>query len=390
VAGCHVEVCDPDPLCLARFSRFVRRVHHCPHFGSDPAAYEAFVHDLLASGRYDVLYPAHEQVYLLARRRHALGRLAGLPVPSFEAIETVQGKVAMAATFARLGIPTPVSAIVHDEIEARAALGHVGVPCFVKADIGTASRSIWKVDDDGALTGALAALREAGALRAGAVVQGLAPGTLERAYAVADHGRPLAIHTVRQLAGSAGGGDIQKVSVDRPTVRAHVERLARALAWNGALSIDYLRDEDEGSERFVDVNPRLAEPGNAVAAGLDLPMLLVRLALGEHPEPLPPGRIGVRTHMGIQAIVKAAGGARPRAAIVRTLGDLALGRSAFRGSRESLTPIRVDPPSALPLAFVALRLLLSPRSWEMLAARQVGSYALTAAAARRIAQMADA
>ena len=113
--GCHIEVCDPSGLCLARFSRFVRRVHRCPHFGSDPAAYLDFVRNLLATGRFDVLYPAHEQIYLFAKRRDTLSPLAGLPVPSFAAISEVQGKVATAATFDRLRIPTPPTQIVHDE-----------------------------------------------------------------------------------------------------------------------------------------------------------------------------------------------------------------------------------------------------------------------------------
>ena len=79
-------------------------------------------------------------------------------------------------------------------------------------------------------------------------------------------GRLLAIHAVRQIAVAVGGGDVQKVSVERPAVRDHVERLVEAIGWHGALSIDSLRGEADGSERFVDVNPRLAEPGNACAA----------------------------------------------------------------------------------------------------------------------------
>jgi len=127
--GCHIEVCDPSGLCLARFSRFVRRVHRCPHFGSDPAAYLDFVRNLLATGRFDVLYPAHEQIYLFAKRRDTLSPLAGLPVPSFAAISEVQGKVATAATFDRLRIPTPPTQIVHDDAEARAAACRIGFPC---------------------------------------------------------------------------------------------------------------------------------------------------------------------------------------------------------------------------------------------------------------------
>jgi len=386
-AGCRIEVCDPSGLCLARFSRFVRRVHRCPHFASDPAAYYGFIRELLASGRYDVLYPAHEQVYLFARQRTPLSALAGVPVPSFDAIERVQGKVAMAATFKRLGIPTPPTVVVHDEVAARAAASHVGCPCYVKADIGTASETLWRVTDAPSLDQALNGLRALGALSSGAVVQGLAPGRLERIYALAERGHLVAAHAVQQIVAGPGGGDVQKVSVDRPSVRSHVARLVEALDWHGALSIDYLRDGSDGSERFVDVNPRLAEPGNAVLCGLDLPTLLVRLGLGDRIGDQPQGKIGVLTHMALQAVVLAASRGGSRFDILRTIAALILGRGPFRGSRESLSPVWLDSPSVLPVVFVALLLLLSPAKWRRLASRQVGSYALTDEAARAIRAM---
>ncbi|HME70051.1 MAG TPA: hypothetical protein VKM54_09310 [Myxococcota bacterium] len=390
-AGYRIEVCDPSGLCLARFSRFVRRVHRCPHFASNPTAYYEFIRELLASGRYDVLYPAHEQVYLFARQRNALSALAGVPVPSFEAIERVQGKVAMAATFKKLGIPTPPTVVVHDEAAARAAASRVGCPCYLKADIGTASGTIWKVTDAPSLDQALGDLRALGALSSGVVVQGLAPGMLERLYALAERSHLVAAHTVQQIIAGPRGGDVQKVSVDRPAVRAHVTRLVEALEWHGALSIDYLRDGSDGTERFVDVNPRLAEPGNAVLSGLDLPRLLVRLGLGEHIGDQPPGKIGVQTHMALQAVILPATRGGSRFEILGTIAALILGRGPFRGSRESLSPAWLDPPSVLPIGFVALLLLISPASWRWLAARQVGSYALTDEAARTIREMpADA
>jgi hypothetical protein len=50
LAGHTVEVCDPDPLRLGRFSRFVRRLHRCPAAGRDPWACLDFVVSLLNRG----------------------------------------------------------------------------------------------------------------------------------------------------------------------------------------------------------------------------------------------------------------------------------------------------------------------------------------------------
>jgi hypothetical protein len=65
--GHVVEICDPDAHALARFSRFVGKFHRCPALAKDPAAYLIFIEKLLASRRFDVLLPIHEQGFLLAR-----------------------------------------------------------------------------------------------------------------------------------------------------------------------------------------------------------------------------------------------------------------------------------------------------------------------------------
>ncbi len=67
LAGHHVEVCDPDPHCLARFSRFVRKLHRCPPLGADPQGYLAFILERIRGGQFDVLLPIHEQGLLLAK-----------------------------------------------------------------------------------------------------------------------------------------------------------------------------------------------------------------------------------------------------------------------------------------------------------------------------------
>ncbi|MDO9058716.1 MAG: hypothetical protein Q7U92_06835, partial [Bradyrhizobium sp.] len=39
LSGHHVEVCDPAPFCLVRFSRFVRKFHRCPGLQENPAGF---------------------------------------------------------------------------------------------------------------------------------------------------------------------------------------------------------------------------------------------------------------------------------------------------------------------------------------------------------------
>src|SRR5216683_3682689 len=83
LSGHHVEICDPSPWCLARYSRFVRKFHRCPGLRTDPAGFLASVEQLLSRGQFDVLLPTHEQGFLFARVQELLEGRVGLALPSF-------------------------------------------------------------------------------------------------------------------------------------------------------------------------------------------------------------------------------------------------------------------------------------------------------------------
>src|SRR5262249_5950977 len=112
-----VELVSSDPLCLARFSRFVRHIHSAPSSGSDPDRYLAAVLDIVARRSIDVLMPVHEQAYLFAAARNHLPKGLGVALADFQAFEQVQSKAAFAALLTRLNVPQPATEIVHSARE---------------------------------------------------------------------------------------------------------------------------------------------------------------------------------------------------------------------------------------------------------------------------------
>src|ERR1700704_4968447 len=102
LAGHHIEVCDPAPFCLARFSRFVAKFHRCPAMRDDPAGFLGFVEQLLASGRFDVLLPIHEQGFLFARVLPRLQARVGLALPDFQSYRAVHSKAGFSRLLDRL------------------------------------------------------------------------------------------------------------------------------------------------------------------------------------------------------------------------------------------------------------------------------------------------
>jgi predicted ATP-grasp superfamily ATP-dependent carboligase len=381
LAGHEVEICDPDPRCLGRFSRFVRRYHRCPGLREDPEGYLAFILDQVASGRFDVLIPIHEQGFLLAKVQDRLrGRIA-VALPSFASYERAHSKAAFTRMLAELGLPHPPTRFVSSANELRA---FDRFPIVVKAAIGTASRGTWMVNTAGELQQAARDLDADSAFEYPVLVQDVVDGPIEHAQAVFSRGRLVACHAFRQIARGAGGGPAIKESISSAPVRQHLARIGEHLQWHGALSVDYIVAVTNGLPHYIDCNPRLVEPMSAYLAGLDLMGLLVDVSRAETPSGVPGSTPGVRTHLAVQALLGCALQGSGRRGLLRECWQLLFKRGPYVRSREELTPVRLDWLSALPPVVTAIWLLASPNAAHQLPKRGWGAHLLSPQSVRKI------
>jgi predicted ATP-grasp superfamily ATP-dependent carboligase len=381
LSGHHVEICDPSPWCLARYSRFVANFHRCPPLRDDPDRYLAFVERLLVSHKFDVLLPTHEQGFLFARVQRRLTPGIALALPSFESYRTAHSKAGFSRLLSGLRLPQPATRIVTSEKALREAVRY---PVVVKTSVGTASRGVWIVRDAHDLDNAVRELAAAGAFAGEVLVQGFVQGTVEKAQSVFSRGRLVGFHAYRQVAPGISGGEAIKESVLRPNIRTMLEAIGERLAWHGALSIDYLMPEHDATPRLIDCNPRLVEPMSAYLAGTDLVGLLLKVSRGETPEPLPDARAGVRTHLAMQVLLGIAARGGTRADLFRECRRLWRGSKPYDDSREELTPVTSDRRSAVPLALTAAMLLARPKSAAVLAHGGFGAHLLSLESIRQI------
>jgi len=363
LSGHLIEVCDPSPWCLARFSRFVQKFHRCPGLRDDPDGFLRFVEELLAARHFDVLLPIHEQGFLFARVQERLGDRTGLALPGFASYRAAHSKAGFSRLLDQLGLPQPVTRIVKSADELRDV---VRFPAIIKTSIGTASRGIWFVRNEADLEGALQELSAPdlsanGAFTDEVLVQEWVAGTTEKAQAVFCRSKLVGFHAYRQIAAGAGGGEAIKQSVSRPELRAHLATIGENLAWHGALSVDYVSRDDSATPLLIDCNPRLVEPMNAYLAGVDLVGLVLRVSQGEVPAALPQSRAGVRTHLAMQVLLGCASRGGTRRDILCECWRLLTGGGPYADSIEELTPVRLDWISAVPLAMTMILLLLAPK-----------------------------
>jgi biotin carboxylase len=373
-SGHAVEVLTPDPLALTRFTRHVRRLHRVPRFGTEPFAWLDAAIATYRTGSFDVLIPTQEQVAVLARSVERL-RESGVAtaVPPFEALVKVQDKLAARATLSDLGLPQPDSSVV---LSAADLADWRDLPVFVKAPIGTATTGVRYVAEPAQMAALAQAWQAAGLFADGGVlVQSPVAGQLAMIQAVFCNGALVAWHANLRVREGSSGGASHKRSIDLPAARDHLLLLGQRLGWHGALSADAILTDD--GPVYIDINPRLVEPGNAWRAGVDLVAALLEVAAGAPPVIQAPGRSGVATHQLMLAVVGAAQHEHTRRAVLTELASASRHQSSYKNSVEELTPLRNDLRTAFPVMAVSLATLAWPGTWRWLTSGTVTSYALT-------------
>jgi biotin carboxylase len=371
--GHEVSAVVSDPLCLARFTRHIRALHKVPMFGDDPLRWFDCMLEVAVAQKIDVVFPTQEQVTVLS---HQLPRLmeAGVAtaVPPFRSLARVQDKLSALRTLDELAVPQPRTRVVTSSAEAR---DWTSFPAFVKTPIGTGSTGVRRVAGPTELREAVDHFIAGGARRDGGVlVQEAVDGAFVMAQCVFDAGALVAFHANERVQEGASGSAAAKSSVDLPLLRSVLARLGQSLEWHGALSVDAI--VADGQPYVIDVNPRLVEPGNALAAGTDMVAALLGVALGTYVSPTPPSRQGIRTHQFLMAILGAAQRTGRRRAVLLEVARALTRRGVYAGSREELLPWAGDRrTSVLPVAAVVAT-LLRPRLWRVFTDGAVSRYSL--------------
>jgi hypothetical protein len=111
--------------------------------------------------------------------------------------------------------------------------------------------------------------------------------------------------------------------------------------------------------RFIDINPRLVEPVNALLSGTDLAGTLVEVAKWGSAASQPAGTPDLHTHQLLLAI---------------------LGAAQHGGGRRDVLLPGLDPFTALPVAAAVLATLIRPAAWHHFTAGATAAYALSPAA----------
>jgi len=325
---------DPgDPAVLGFHSRYAARRARVTSPARDP---EAFVADLLrlAPGHDAVIPVTLASVLAVADHAAELGRRLGLAVAAAESIRTANDTDRLLRVASAVGVPVPTTTTLRPGEAVEDLARRLAFPVVVKYRAGEElylppGRRYAIVRDPADFP---AVFRDMHERQAYPLVQEYIPGAGFGVSVVFNRRRePVAVFQHRRIREypTTGGPSCFCESTLQPRLTDYAVRLLRELEWVGVAMVEFKQDA-AGEYRLMEINPRFwGSLPLAVAAGVDIPLILYRVALGEEVSPVTAYRLGVRMRYLFQDLLSFPGYLKRR-------------RDRFRFVREYLRDL-LDP-----------------------------------------------
>lgn len=282
-AGYRVHACSSSTRPLAAASRFCRSHTIVPDALTDPERFVDAVSGLARKRGADVLLPLTDASVLPTlshRERFAPTRI---PLPRLEAFRTAADKVAVQSLARSCGFEIPAqltAARPGDRIDARG----LRFPVVLKPHASVVAGMKHAVRYAAApreLEDLLLDLPEAAFP---VLIQERVVGSGMGLFLLVWEGRLRAAFAHRRLLEKppSGGVSVRCESMGPATgLLDSAERLLRALDWQGVAMVECKAERDSGRAYLMEVNGRFwGSLQLAIDAGVDFPVMLVRLALG--------------------------------------------------------------------------------------------------------------
>ncbi|MDE6555642.1 MAG: ATP-grasp domain-containing protein, partial [Duncaniella sp.] len=229
------------------------------------------LHNVVTANSIDILLPFVDGAVAAAGSYEANFSDVWAPVVDPGLAETMFDKTAAAIAFKNAHLPIP----------ATYTWGRPEFPLIAKPRHGSASKGIFIIDT-------IAELRRVLKEKDSFLIQRYYPRREEFTVDcyISRRGKILCVSPRRRLE-VLGGEVVRTITVDSPELIALSTEIINALKLKGAVTIQFLRDQETDQLLLMEINPRLG--GGVVCsihAGGDIPSLIIREAVGMPLEPI--------------------------------------------------------------------------------------------------------
>lgn len=293
----RVTVGESTCLSMTAFSRYCHKGVVYPSPRSSPDKFLEFMHDLLKKKTFRMLLPMEEDIAcLLTDHSDTFSRLTYLPLPPRNTFEWVRNKANVLRLAEQMGIPVPKTWHIQDLSQLDGIADMLPYPVVIKPQVSSGAvgvaypktrqelkktyQTIHRrfpfpmiqefIPREGSGYGASFLFDEQSSLKAGFVHKRL------REYPV------------------TGGASTLRISTRHDDIYDMSRALLEKIGWFGVAMVEFKVDPRDGSPKLMEINPRFwGSLSLAIHAGVNFPLLLHKMAMGEHVDPVEKYRSGI-------------------------------------------------------------------------------------------------
>lgn len=310
--GIEVFAGEESPFAPCFFSKYCTGHFAYPSVASEPEAFLDCLEERIrefkpVTDEPYVLMPVHKETWLIAKHRERFEPHVRLALTSYENMTRTHDKGRLAELAGSLDIRTPQTRQFTSIDELYRAVPTLEFPLFIKIREGASGVGLKKVNTPEALTSTFRDFVEGFDLAPDAypLVQEFVPGEDFCVTMLFDEGRYVAGMTyrnVRSFPRDTGAGALRE-TVRLPEAEDAARRLLSHLKWHGIAELDF-RKAPDGPAYLIEVNPRFfGGLSQAIAANVDYPHLLFRIACGERVEDTPEINFAARTETPVTGLL---------------------------------------------------------------------------------------
>lgn len=296
--GADVTVGESTRLATAAFSRYCRHVVVYPSPLTRPGAFVSHLERSLARRPYRMLLPMEDETLdIVTRHREVFDRHTFIPAVANATLRLARRKDKILSLAAALGIPTPRTWQVETLEQLDVLKDRLPYPVVIKPRQGAGAEGVAYPRDAAEF---VQTYRRTHRTHPFPLVQERIPAEgpgYGASFLMDAGGRVKAAFVHRRLREYpvSGGASTLRESVRYDAVREMGETLLKALNWFGVAMVEFKLDPRDNTPKLMEINPRFwGSLALAVAAGVNFPHLLLRLARGEDFRPVETYQLGKR------------------------------------------------------------------------------------------------
>lgn len=296
--GVRVAVGESTWPATVFFSKYCRKRLIYPSLLFEPEKFIEFLLKELKNQNYRMLLPMEDATCnLIAANHDPVANLTYLPLVNKEKLEFVQRKDKVLQLAAHIGIPIPETFYITNLDQLSKLKDQLPYPVVIKPKTGAGAEGIIYSPGQGNLIDDYLKVHHRYPFPLiQEKIAGQGPG-FGASFLMDENSNVMAsfVHKRLREYPVTGGASTLRESVLQDEVRQMGEALLKNLGWFGVAMVEFKYDFKDQTYKLMEINPRFwGSLALAVAAGVNFPYLLYKMACGKKFKPIENYKIGQR------------------------------------------------------------------------------------------------